>query len=720
MFQREIKIRQHDSTDCAAACLASVSAYYGLKFPISRIRQYAYTDEKGTNALGLVEAAQKLGFDAKGVRGPFECLRDIPKPAIAHIVIKGELHHFVVIYKVTDKYIEVMDPEDGKLYKKKHEDFKTEWSGILILLQPTERFQQGDLKRSNFRTFLELLRPHRSVMLQALLGAILYSVLGLSTAVFVSKITDSVLVDGNIVLLNRMGVIMIVVILLRTIIGAIKSVLALKTGQKIDSTLILGYYKHLLTLPQQFFDTMRVGEIISRVNDAVKIRTFVNNVSLDLAVNTLILLFTLSLMFVYSWKLALITLVSAPLFIVIYLLFNALNKKYQRKIMESGADLESQLVESLNGISTIKQFGVEEYANKKTEVRFGELLKNMFKSIYGSIVASGGVEFVSIGITVTILWIGSLFVVNQDMTPGTLMLFYALIGYVLGPVSSLIDSNKTIQDALIASDRLFQIMDLEREEVQSNKMTLNREMIGDIDFADVCFRYGSRKEVFSSLNLTIKKGKTTAIVGGSGSGKTTLAVLLQNLYPLQEGKISIGGHDIAGVSNESLRKLVGTVPQRIELFSGNIVDNIALGDLSPDMARINALSDQLGIRDFVEALPHSFQTQVGEHGFSLSGGERQRIAIARALYKDPEVLILDEATSSLDAISEKYVRQALTNLAKQGKTVIIIAHRLSTIKNSDVIFVLENGNLAESGKHEELIARDGVYRELWKEQYELI
>ncbi len=720
MLKQDIKIRQHDSTDCAAACLASVSAYYGLKFPISRIRQYAYTDEKGTNALGLVEAAQKLGFDAKGVKGPFECLRDIPKPTIAHLVIRKKLHHFVVVYKVTDKYIEVMDPGDGKLHKKKHEDFKEEWTGILILLQPTEDFHQGDLKRSNFRTFIELLRPHRSIMLQTLLGAILYSVLGLSTAIFVSRITDSVLVDRNVGLLNLMGVLMIVVILLRTVIGAIKSVLALKTGQKIDSTLILGYYKHLLSLPQQFFDTMRVGEIISRVNDAVKIRSFINNVSLDLTVNILILLFTLSLMFVYSWRLALITLVSAPLFVLIYFFFNMLNKKYQRKIMESSADLESQFVESLNGISTIKQFGVEEYANQKTEARFGEVLKNTFKSFFGAIMANSGVEFVSIGTTVSILWIGSLFVINQDLTPGTLMLFYALTGYILGPIGSLIDSNKTIQDALIASDRLFQIMDLEREEIESNKTILSREMIGDIDFENVSFRYGSRKEVFESLNLTIQKGKTTAIVGGSGSGKTTLAVLIQNLYHLQAGRINIGGYDISKVSNESLRKLIGTVPQRIELFSGNIIENIAFGDLSPDMNRVNALSDQLGIRDFVESLPHSFQTQVGEHGFSLSGGERQRIAIARALYKDPEILILDEATSSLDSISEKYVKQILADLAKQGKTIIVIAHRLSTVKNSDVIFVLEDGKLAEFGEHTELVTRNGVYKELWKEQYELI
>lgn len=219
-------------------------------------------------------------------------------------------------------------------------------------------------------------------MLQAVFGALIYSILGLSTSIYVGKITDYVLVDKNINLLNLMGVIMLVILLLRTFIGAMKSILALKTGQRIDAALILGYYKHLLTLPQQFFDTMRVGEIISRVNDAVKIRNFINNVSLDLVVNIMILVFSVCLMFVYSWELALITLVSAPLFLLIFWGFNKLNRKYQRGIMESSADLEAQLVESLNSISTIKRFGIEEYANLKTETRFVHLLKNTYRSIY--------------------------------------------------------------------------------------------------------------------------------------------------------------------------------------------------------------------------------------------------------------------------------------------------------------------------------------------------
>lgn len=719
MYKNSIKIKQHDVTDCGAACLASICAHYGLRFPVARIRQYAFTDQKGTNVLGLIEAANKLGLSAKGVKALFDALKVVPKPTIAHVVVNERLQHFVVVYKVEKEHITYMDPADGRMHRVDNYDFQRMWTGILVLMEPEETFKKGNMKTSMTRKFFSLLAPHKSVMIQAVFGALIYSILGLSTSVYVGKITDYVLVDGNINLLNLMGIMMILILVLRTFIGAMKSILALKTGQRIDAALILGYYKHLLTLPQQFFDTMRVGEIISRVNDAVKIRNFINNVSLELVVNTMILLFSVGLMFVYSWKLALITLASAPLFGLIFWAFNKLNRKYQRGIMESSADLESQLVESINTISTIKRFGIEGFANLKTETRFVHLLKNTFRSIYGSIMAQGSIQFVSTAITIAVLWMGSVLVIDRELTPGTLMVFYSLIGYVVSPIGSLISSNQTIQDALIAADRLFQIMDLEREQDDSQKIVLEPDMVGDISFENVVFRYGSRKEVFKGLNLNIEKGKTTAILGESGSGKTTLVSLLQNIYPIQSGRIRIGEYDIDQITNKSLRHIVGTVPQQIELFAGTILENIAVGDLTPNMKRVVELVKQLGLTNFIERLPNEFQTYIGEHGTSLSGGERQRIAIARALYKDPEILIFDEATSSLDSTSESFVKQTLDALAKQGKTIIVIAHRLSTVRSADNIVVIDKGKVLETGTHRELYNAGGRYFSLWDEQFKM-
>jgi ATP-binding cassette subfamily B protein len=715
-MNRKVKTKQHDITDCGAACLASVSAYYNLKLPVARIRQLASTDKRGTNVLGLIEAAEKLGFSAKGVKGPFESLQKIPKPAILHIIVKEVLHHFVVFYGITKKYVLIMDPADGKIHKRTYKEFQKEWTGVIVLMVPSEEFETGNTKESIGKRFLRLLAPHRTVMTQALFGAAIYSLLGLTTSLYVKNIVDHVLTDGNPNLLSLMSVVMIVILVLKVYINIIKSIFALKTGQKIDATLILGYYKHLLTLPQRFFDTMRVGEIISRVNDAVKIRAFINNVSLDIVVNTLIVVFTLGLMFMFTWKLALVVLAGIPLYAIVYAVFNKLNKRYLRKIMENAAELESHLVESLNGVSTIKQFGTEYSANIKSETRFVHLLKSTYKSTKNSLLSVNVSEFIAGALTIGVLWYGSTLVIGIEMTAGKLLSFYALLGYLISPMAHLISSNQTIQDAIIAADRLFQIMDLEREENEEKKITLTKEMIEDIHFKEVSFRYGTRVQVFKNLNLLISKGKTTAFIGESGSGKTTLVALIQKLYPLQSGSIEIGNYNLQHIENNSLRQLIGVVPQKIELFAGSVTENIAFGSFEPDMKRIIDVCEFLNIRTFIENLPGGFNTYLGEHGVLLSGGERQRIAIARALFHNPEILILDEATSALDSASEGYIKKAIDVMKQQDKTIILIAHRLSTVMQADKICVLHMGELVEEGNHSELMQKQAYYYTMWKQQ----
>jgi ATP-binding cassette subfamily B protein len=484
----------------------------------------------------------------------------------------------------------------------------------------------------------------------------------------------------------------------------------------IDAQLILGYYKHLLKLPQRFFDTMRVGEIISRINDAVKIRAFINDVAINLIVNVFIVVFSFALMFTYYWKLALIMAIIIPLYLLIYQLMNSFNKKRERQLMERSADLETQLVESLNSVRTIKQLGLEDFSNLKTEQRFVSLLGTTYKSAMNSIFSTNSSEFLSRLFTIILLWAGSFFVINQTITPGELLSFYAIIGYFTGPASSLIGMNKTIQNALIAADRLFEILDLEVEE-DSDKIELQEQMLGDIRFQNVSFTYGSRKEVFQDLSLSIPFGKVTGIVGESGSGKSTLTSLAQKLYPLNDGKVLIGDHDLDYISLESLRRRIGVVPQNLDLFAGNVIENIAVGDIEPDMKHIVSICQELGLINFIEQLPQGFATYIGEHGVNLSGGQRQRLAIARALYRNPSVLILDEATSSLDSASELYVQNTVRRLRNEGKTIIIIAHRLSTIMDADKIVVLEEGKLIEEGNHESLLIKNGKYCELWSKQF---
>jgi ATP-binding cassette subfamily B protein len=420
-------------------------------------------------------------------------------------------------------------------------------------------------------------------------------------------------------------------------------------------------------------------------------------------------------MFTFFWKLALIMLIVVPLYTLIYYISNRLNRKVQRTVMERAADLEAQLVESLNSAGTIKRFGIENFSNLKTETRFVSLLEIIYKSGLNSIFSSGSTSLISQLITILVLWVGAGYAIGSQITPGELLSFYSVVGYFTGPVTSVIGFNRTLQDAGIAADRLFEIFDLEIED-EANKIELKPEMVDDIHFENVKFRYGTRVEVFDSLNLTIKKGEITAVAGESGSGKTTLVSLLQNLYALQSGHIHIGRYDLRHLTNQSLRKVVSVVPQRIDLFSGNVVDNIAVGEFTPDMNRVIEVCDKLGMTKFIEQLPHGFNTYLGENGATLSGGQQQRIAIARALYRNPEILILDEATSSLDSLAETFVQNTISLLREENKTVIVIAHRLSTINMADRIIVLDKGMVVQDGSLAELSVIEGPFRRMWTHQ----
>lgn len=721
-MNKRIKVKQHDITDCGAACLSSISSYYGLDIPLSKIRQIAHTDRRGTNILGLTEAAHKLGFDTKAVKSVHDDgtvnlipLLQIPTPAIAHVIVNNKLLHYVVIYRVSKSFITIMDPATGELHKKKLDDFAKEWTGILVLLLPTEDFRKGDSTVSMLSRFMFLLKPHKGIITQAIIGALIYTLLGLGTSIYVQKIVDFVIPDGNKNLLNLLSIVMIAILIISLFIKYIKTIFMVKTGLKIDTRLILGYYKHLLKLPQSFFDSMRSGEIISRINDAVKIRTFINETLVSLTINIFTVILAFGLMFTYYWKLAIIMIVVLPLFAIVYALYNRANKVVQRKVMENAADLQAQLVESINTAGTIKRFNLEEYAHIKTETQFVKFIRSAFNSSTNSIWTSIGTEGISKVFTIILLWAGTGFVLENVITSGELMSFYALIGYFIGPVASLVNINRSYQDAKIAASRLFEIMDLDVEEYE-NKIEMSVDQCGDILFNNVKFRYGTRTDVFNDLTLRFPKGKVSAIVGESGSGKTTIASLILNLYPIESGSISIGNVDVNHIKNADLRSIISIVPQKIDLFEGSILENIALDSFKPDMKKVIDICRDMDFLTFIEGLPMGFNTNIGENGVQLSGGQRQRIAIARALYKEPQILILDEATSALDSESEQSIKMIVENLRKQGKTVIIIAHRLGTVMNSDNIIVLNKGKMTEQGTHNELIDLKGDYYNYWMSQ----
>jgi ATP-binding cassette, subfamily C, bacteriocin exporter len=710
-------VRQHGSNDCGVACLASVAAYYGRRLPLARLHHLAGTDRSGTNLLGLVRAAESLGFLAKGVRATPELLEQVALPAIAHVVVGGN-QHYVAVYEAGPKRVVYMDPDAGEVRRVAPAEFAAIWDGVLVVLAPGERFQRGDETVSPARRLWGLMTPHRPVLLQALMGAVLYTLLGLATAVYVQKVIDHVFPSGNQNLLNLLSVGMVAVILLQLFVGTSQQFLLLEVGRRIDGQLILGYYDHLLGLPHRFFAGRRVGDVLARITDAARIRAFVSNVALRIAVNVLIVAFSVGLALLWAWKLALLLLALLPCYAAVYWITDRINRRNERAVMESSAELQAWLVESVESMSTVRHFGMEPYASLQTETRLVRLLRTLDRSARVAIGSGSASELLSRLAVVGVLWMGGGMVLRREVTPGELMSLYSLLAYLTGPVGALVAMNRDLRDAQIAAERLFEILDLPTDgEGEGERIELEAGDVGDLVFEKVTFRYGATPPVFRGLDMTIPAGRVTAVVGESGSGKSTLVALLHRTETVDEGRIRVGATDLAYLSAESLRRRIGVVPQRVELFSGTIASNVAVGELEPDMRRVLHLCDRLGITEFVEKLPRGFDAVVGENGLTLSGGQRQRIAVARALYRDPEVLVLDEATSSLDTVSERRIQEVLAEQAAGGKTVVLIAHRLSTVMHADKIIVLHAGAVVEEGTHRELLERRGAYYELWRQQF---
>jgi ATP-binding cassette subfamily B protein len=685
-----IIFKQRDATDCGACCLFYIAKSNKLKQPLPYIRQIAGTAQIGTSALGLVQAAQKLNFNAKGVKGQIDHLISAPLPAIAHCLIDQKQLHYVVLVEWTPKFARVMDPAVGRVEKWSHEKFKSVWTGVLILMAPGQGFQPGDHTISPARRLWRLLQPHKRVLIQAFVGAVLSTILALATAVYIQKIVDSVIPDGNRSLLNLLGVAMLVVLGFKLVLGVFQSLLSLRTAQKIDAALILGYYRHLLQLPQQFFDTMRVGEITSRVADAVKVRNFLNSALLNLVLNPLILVFALAAMFFYSWQLALLSLALIPGNAVLYWFVNLLNRTYQRQIMERGADFDAQLVESLHAQPALRRFRLEDDANLKTEVRLVRLLKTGYRAAIASLGCGTAGTLLTSAYQIGLLWLGTGLVLDTQLTPGQLMSCYTLAGYLTGPLTALIGLNTSIQEALIATDRLFEIIDLELEK-NTGTIEFNPAHARDLRFDGVSFRHAGRLATLTDISLTLPAGRITVLAGESGCGKSTLLALLQRLYLPEKGRVYFGDIDAQYFTLDSLRRHLAVVPQATVLLSGTVLENLAPGDPAPDLEKILRLCREVGVLEFIEQLPQKFLTHLSENGANLSGGQRQRLALVRALYLDAPVLLLDEPTAALDAASERTVLALLQKLRDQGRTIIIAAHHTAVLAIADQVVRMAGG-----------------------------
>lgn len=702
---------QFDESDCGAACLAMLASHFSSRFTITEIREFSGTDKNGTNINGLLIAAKQMGFNANAIKCTDKTKTGLlPTPFIAHIN-HNSTQHFVVVKSMSTKKVVVFDPAIGKVVFLPS-DFLRRWSGYAVFLSPNGETLSNYQKKGVFSRFLPLLRIYKKLLLQVLIISIILIFFGIVSSLYFSYLIDEVIFAKAKSTLTALSIGILIITLLQILLTTIRGYLLVLFSTKVDFTIIFEYFSHVLLLPIKFFDSRKTGEILSRIQDAEKIRGALTDASITAVMDSIMVIVVGSILFFQSRLLFAIVILAVPLSsAIIWICAKPFANEY-RKLMKENADVQSFLVEALNGHSTIKALNASNLVFSKYE-------KIQMKSIWTGykLCIAKGIRDIFTGLingwgANIIFWVGSFLILEDKMSLGHLISFNALLSYFLGPLHRLLSLQPNLQEALVAAERLGEIMDLPEEINQQNLLFKPTTIYGEITYSQVSFRYGTRRKTLSNITFSIKPGQWVAFVGKSGCGKTSLIKLLLKFYEPEEGEILLDGHNIKDLDTIYLRSKIGYVPQDIFLFSGTLLENIALHHPSASFENIVEAARLAGAHDFIMNQPDRYNTILSEQGSSLSGGEKQRIALARALLCKPSLIVFDEATSNLDTISEYYIHDTLKSLRETKVTTIIIAHRISTVINCDCIFLMDNGTIIDSGTHQHLSSTNHLYAEL--------
>lgn len=708
-------VKQFDSTDCAAACLAMVCLHYKKETSISKLRDMMGTDLKGTNLIGLSKCAEELGFVSQSIRVDREgFLSDFTLPCIANVITKEGLSHFVVIFKKSKNRVVVGDPAKD-LIRITIDEFYQQFTGVLVVLKPTDAFRPGKEKTGTmFSRYVSLLLPHKRLFAAAIVASLMITVLGIVSSLFNKILMDEILPYRQENTLLLMVLVFTGVSLVSAIVSFERQYVLLYLSQKIDIPLMLGYFKHVFKLPMKFFATRKTGDIITRFSDAGTIKNVFTGIALSVILDVGMALISGVVLFNINAKLFAIIVFMTVLSILLVLSFKPIYKKLNEQQMQQAAILNSEIIEGLRGVETIKGNANEDMELEHIEREYIRSLRIGMREGKTTAVQSLISELIGTIGNMVMVYVGIKAVIAGDMTLGTYMAFSTLASYFTNPVSNLVGMQLQIQEAQISMKRLSEILDADPETDADDLVDIGGN-IGDIEVQNVTFRYGNRQPALRNISFSIPKGKKVALVGSSGSGKSTMAKLLLKYYEPEQGGITIDGVDINECSNASLRNAISYVPQNIELFSKSIFENIRASKPNATLNEVKEAAKKADAHDFIRKLPGQYGTYLEEAGNGLSGGEKQRIVLARALLKNSDFYILDESTSSLDFATENTIFDMIYNKLKD-KSMLIIAHRLATIKECDCILVLSNGEIVERGTHRQLLEQQGEYYRLWEMQ----
>jgi ABC-type bacteriocin/lantibiotic exporter with double-glycine peptidase domain len=716
---RKTFVRQHDSSDCGVACLRSALRYYGGDISLERLRELSGTSIQGTTLLGLYEAAQKTGFDAEGCEAEIADLVKHGEPTILHVVVEGDLQHYVLWYgsfndPTGDRKHSIGDPAGGVITLTDNQ-LRIIWkSGKCLTLTPNTTFNKAEDQDINKKKwFINLIREDTGMLATASGLGLLMAILGMVMAVFSQKLIDDILPSKNITKLFTGIALVTFLLFVRISLEMLRTYILLRQSKGFNNRIISGFYDSLINLPKLFFDKRKTGDIVARMNDTARIQRVISQLAGQVLVDILVIFVSIGFLFFYSWQIGLGLLFSMPIYFLLIFRFHQPISEKQRQVMAHYAFNESNFINTISGIRPIKSLNRQQVFSGLNKKIYGvyqesilglgmiQLRLNLYASASGVIILVG------------ILSYSSYMVLNGNLKTGELMAILGMGSSLLPSVASLALLAIPVNEAKIAFERMFEFTGLPSENFNDNKEN-ETFSFQNLRIEDITFRFPGRRAILNNFSMELNKGEIVGIIGESGCGKSTLLQLIEKFYEPESGHIVLNNlHSLDSVSLSGWRRNVACVPQEVHIFSGTVLENILLGS-EPDREELESFFRTDPFAIFVNTLPQGLMTLVGEEGLNLSGGQKQWVGIMRALFQKPQILLLDEATSAMDAVSEEKFLRLIQKL-KPEMAVIYVSHRLHTLVDfCDRIYILDEGNLIASGSHQDLLETDNIYSRFWK------